>query len=199
METMDSVKASSNYYNLSRDIHIFDIPKTQGELSPQNIIKYIEGSSQEHYEPTEQSVSKGSVFFLKKQTNKNLDEFVNQILKYFKKAQLNIIQESPCKVLSSDLSKLGFWAVRIKSGGSMEPHYHPKGLLSGVIYLDVDKDKSGNFIVGSSPSAMEDNDNEKVIQISTMRLIVFPSYYFHKTKFNLSDKNRFSMSFDLTS
>jgi hypothetical protein len=46
----------------------------------------------------------------------------------------------------------------------MEPHYHPKGLLSGVIYLDVDKDKSGNFIIGSSPSAMEDNDNEKVIQ-----------------------------------
>jgi hypothetical protein len=199
METIDSVKTSSNYYNLRRDIHIFDIPKTQVELSPQNIIKYIEGSSKEHFEPTEQSVSKGSVFFLKKQINKNLDEFVNQVLKYFRKAQLSIIHNSPCKVLSSDLSKVSFWAVKIKSGGSMEPHYHPKGLLSGVIYLDVDKDKSGNFIIGSSPSAMEDNDNEKVIQISNMRLIIFPSYYFHRTKFNLSNKNRFSMSFDLTS
>ena len=28
METIDSVKTSSNYYNLTRDIHIFDIPKT---------------------------------------------------------------------------------------------------------------------------------------------------------------------------
>jgi len=199
METIDSVKTSSNYYNLTRDIHIFDIPKTQGELSPQNIIKYIEGSSKEHYEPTEQSVLKGSVFFLKKQINKNLDEFVNQVLKYFRKAQLSIIQDSPCKVLSSDLSRLSFWAVKIKSGGSMEAHYHPKGLLSGVIYLDVDKDKSGNFVIGSSPSAMEDNDNEEVIQISNMRLIIFPSYYFHKTKFNLSNKNRFSISFDLLS
>ena len=81
----------------------------------------------------------------------------------------------------------------------MEPHYHPKGLLSGVIYLDVDKDKSGNFVIGSSPSAMEDNDNEEVIQISNMRLIIFPSYYFHKTKFNFSNKNRFSISFDLSS
>ena len=81
----------------------------------------------------------------------------------------------------------------------MEPHYHPKGLLSGVIYLDVDKDKSGNFVIGSSPSAMEDNDNEEVIQISNMRLIIFLSYYFHQTKFNFSNKNRFSISFDLSS
>ena len=61
------------------------------------------------------------------------------------------------------------------------------------------KDRSGNFILGSSPYEIEGNDNEKVIEIKNMRLIVFPSYYFHKTKINLGKKNRFSMSFDLTS
>ena len=198
METFDSVEASSNYFNLNRDINVFDIPKTQGIFSPQNIIKYIEDSSQEHYEPSEQSITNGSVFYLKKQRNKNLDEFVNQILRYFKKAQLNIIKESPCEILSSDLSKLAFWAVKIKSGGNMKPHFHPLGLLSGVLYLDVE-DRSGNFILGSSPYEIEGNDNEKVIEIKNMRLIVFPSYYFHKTKINLGKKNRFSMSFDLTS
>ena len=197
LETIDSVKANSNYFDLKRDIHIFDIPITKGNLSPENIIKYIEDSSQENYEPENQSVSKGSVFFLRKRINKSLDEFVNQILKYFKKAQLNIAKESPYKALSSALSKLDFWAVKLKSGGNMEPHFHPKGLLSGVIYLDVEN-KSGNFIIGSSPSATTFNKNEKVIQVKTMRLIIFPSYYFHKTKFNLASKNRFSMSFDLT-
>ena len=175
METFDSVEASSNYFNLNRDINVFDIPKTQGIFSPQNIIKYIEDSSQEHYEPSEQSITNGSVFYLKKQRNKNLDEFVNQILRYFKKAQLNIIKESPCEILSSDLSKLAFWAVKIKSGGNMKPHFHPLGLLSGVLYLDVE-DRSGNFILGSSPYEIEGNDNEKVIEIKNMRLIVFPSY-----------------------
>ena len=197
LETIDSVKANSNYFDLKRDLHIFDIPANKGNLSPTNIIKYIEDSSQENFEPDEQSVSKGSVFFLSKKINKNLDEFVSQILKYFKKAQLNITKESPYKALSSDLSKLSFWAVKLKSGGNMEPHFHPKGLLSGVIYLDAE-DKSGNFIIGSSPSATEYTKNEKVIQVKTMRLIVFPSYYFHKTEFNLTSKNRFSMSFDLT-
>lgn len=197
METIDSVKATSNYFDLKRDIHIFDVPITKGDLSPENIIKYIEDSSQENYEPENQSVSKGSVFFLRKKINKNLDEFVNQILKYFKKAQFNIAKESPCNALSSNLSKLAFWAVRLKSGGSMEPHFHPKGLLSGVIYLDAES-KSGNFIIGSSPSATKFYKNEKVIQVKTMRLIIFPSYYFHKTKFNLTSKNRFSMSFDLS-
>ena len=199
METFDSVQASSNYFDLNRDISVFDIPKTRDIFSPLNIIKYIEDSAKEQYEPPEQSISNGSVFYLKKQNNKNLDKFVNQILRYFKKAQLNIIKDSPCEVLSSDLSKLAFWAVKIKSGGSMKPHFHPKGFLSGVLYLDVDGDTSGNFILGSSPNEIEGNDKEKVIEVKNMRLIVFPSYYFHKTKFNLSDKNRFSMSFDLTS
>ena len=81
----------------------------------------------------------------------------------------------------------------------MKPHFHPKGFLSGVLYLDVDGDTSGNFILGSSPNEIKGNDKERVIEVKNMRLIVFPSYYFHKTKFNLSDKNRFSMSFDLTS
>tara|TARA_Y100000992_G_C21215193_1_gene467517 strand:+ start:201 stop:1082 length:882 start_codon:yes stop_codon:yes gene_type:complete len=197
METIDSVKATSNYFNLKRDIHIFDVPITKEDLSPENIIKYIEDSFQENYEPENQSVSKGSVFFLRKKINKNLDEFVNQILKYFKKAQFNIAKESPYNASSSNLSKLAFWAVRLKSGGSMEPHFHPKGKLSGVIYLDAEN-KSGNFIIGSSPSATKFYKNEKVIQVKTMRLIIFPSYYFHKTKFNLTSKNRFSMSFDLS-
>ncbi len=198
METLGSVEASSNYYNLDRDIHIFDINIKNDNLSSNNIIKYIEESSQENYEPDEQSVSKGSVYFLSKKTHKYLDEFINEILNYFEKARLSIEKESPYKALKCDLSKLAFWAVKIKSGGNMEPHFHPKGCLSGVIYLDVDKNRSGDFIVGCSPSAIKNNENEKVVQVQNMRLIIFPSYYFHRTKFNLTAKNRFSMSFDLT-
>ena len=93
METFDSIQASSNYFDLNRDISVFDIPKTRDVFSPLNIIKYIEDSAQEHYEPPEQSISNGSVFYLKKQNNKNLGEFVDQILRYFKKAQQNIIKE----------------------------------------------------------------------------------------------------------
>ena len=77
LETLSAVDSDTNYFDLNRDLIVHDLGSN---FSTKKIISIIKNSSQEHFEPKDQSVKKGSVFFLKKNIDPYLDIFIDEVL-----------------------------------------------------------------------------------------------------------------------
>lgn len=194
LETIKGVNPVTEYFNLERDLITHELnPK----FCTKRIISIIEKSSIPHFEPSDQSVNKGSVFFLKKNIDPYLDMFLDEVFALFQISKNQLLTETMYTNLSNSLSKMSLWAVKINPSGSMSSHFHPKGILSGVTYLDVGN-SSGSFVIGSPPSGIRDETSEKTVKIQPLKLITFPSYYYHKTLVHKSETMRFSMSFDIS-
>jgi hypothetical protein len=93
------------------------------------------------------------------------------------------------------------WAVQLSSGGFQSPHIHPDGWLSGVYYS-----QTPNFGKDSEQGTLEfginDSNNEfmPLVKIAPRNglLLIFPSYYRHRTHPFSSEKQRISLSFDIS-
>ena len=92
------------------------------------------------------------------------------------------------------------WAVRLNSGGHQTAHIHSSGWISGVYYTSLPKlNKTLN------EGALEfgvDYPKDKFKSLYTVQpeegtLILFPSYYMHKTVPFESKKQRICISFDV--
>jgi uncharacterized protein (TIGR02466 family) len=100
--------------------------------------------------------------------------------------------------------KLTAWGVSLQSGGYQLPHVHPRGLLSGVYYVQMPPP-------GSSPNAgalrfrrdlpwlprPEGGSKPRVVLPRAGTLIVFPSYFWHDTVPFESETPRISIAFDM--
>ena len=100
-------------------------------------------------------------------------------------------------------SQLIGWVIIMQNSGSLMPHMHKEGWVSGSLYLNMPKNRSNNEgnIKFSLDGGDYPNDNknypEKIIDIKRGDLVMFPSSLFHSTiPFN-SDENRISFAFDL--
>ena len=71
------------------------------------------------------------------------------------------------------------WLVSMKNGGKLKAHMHDLGWLSGSIYVNVPpklQTDSGNLVV-----CIDENENEKSIDVITGSLCLFPSSLIHCT------------------
>ena len=87
-------------------------------------------------------------------------------------------------------------------------HDHPYSLISGVFYIDVNKDSGdimfhnpqqpGLYDKGLTSVSERNTFNSKIWRVSPTKnlLLLFPSWLFHSVEPNLSKKNRISMSFN---
>ena len=91
----------------------------------------------------------------------------------------------------------------MQNRGSLSPHMHKEGWVSGSLYLNMPAKRSndeGNIRFsldgGDYPN---DNKNypEKIIDIKRGDLVMFPSSLFHSTIPFESKENRVSFAFDL--
>lgn len=100
------------------------------------------------------------------------------------------------------------WATVLDSGGYQDPHVHPSGWLSGVYYVQVperadlaNKDQAGWIEFG----AWDRRFGKKATnarQIRALRpeeglLLLFPSYFWHRTLPFSSREQRISYAFDV--
>ena len=97
------------------------------------------------------------------------------------------------------------WCVKHKPHDYSHTHYHKGSLISGVYYIDVPKNsgdlvfqKTGSY-VNIFPSAINiecNDDDVKVINVKEGDIYLFPSHLMHKVNKNLSNNDRYCLSFD---
>lgn len=103
-------------------------------------------------------------------------------------------------------TKLNCWSVVMNSQGHQLSHIHPSGWLSGVYYPrlpdvidDDDPDHEGWIEFGRTTdnySGKRDPDT-RMIKPQEGLIVLFPSYFYHRTIPFESDQLRFSIAFDI--
>jgi len=95
------------------------------------------------------------------------------------------------------------WLVSMKSGGKIKPHMHEDGWLSGSIYINIPpklKTDSGNLVVciDDKEKTKETKINtQKIIDVVTGSLCLFPASLHHYTIPFESEEERIVLAFDV--
>ena len=116
---------------------------------------------------------------------------------YFKDSEEGFIKKWPAEY------SLKAWLINMKSGGKLRPHMHENGWISGSIYINVPPKltpDSGNLVV-----CIDDQDylvdgrtsNEKIIDVTTGSLCLFPASLLHYTIPFESEEERIVLAFDV--
>ena len=116
---------------------------------------------------------------------------------YFKDSEEGFIKNWP-----PDYS-LNAWLISMKNEGSLRPHMHENGWISGSIYINVptkSKIDSGNLVVciGDEEYVTSKNKNpKKSIDVITGSLCIFPASLIHYTIPFESEDERIVLAFDV--
>ena len=96
--------------------------------------------------------------------------------------------------------RLYAWATVLDSGGYQDPHNHPSGVLSGVYYVQLpDTGEPGAIEFGrpAAPFTAPSEPDVKLIRPETGKVVLFPSFYWHRTIPFPGEGRRISIAFDL--
>ena len=104
-------------------------------------------------------------------------------------------------------TRLTAWGVVMGQQGHQAPHIHPTGWLSAVYYArlpaavaaSTGAGSQGCIEFGRPPDAFRCDDRHPVRLIRPQEgmLVVFPSYFFHRTIPYEAEEARISVAFDL--
>lgn len=98
-----------------------------------------------------------------------------------------------------DRYKLHGWLIYMSAGGSLAPHIHETGWLSGAVYIKVPKkadSNEGNFVVCLDDDIIRE-DQRKIIDVNSRDIVLFPASLMHYTIPFSSTKARLVLAFDL--
>lgn len=127
--------------------------------------------------PEDQSIRNG--------TQINLSSCNNKLVRSFLRSFGNSIKDlvkTPCVYA-------GVWSIRMSSGGYHVPHTHPKGWMSGVVYIEIPDNTSGLLQIGTQL--------ERTIIPEVGKVVLFPSWLPHGTTEYKFPKPRLTIAFDL--
>ena len=96
------------------------------------------------------------------------------------------------------------WGTVLDAGGHQAPHQHPLGFVSGVYYLSLPADmqaagsQAGWLEFGCLPARLASQvaPPTRAIEPATDRLVIFPSFFWHRTLPFTSAETRISIAFD---
>ena len=116
---------------------------------------------------------------------------------YFKDSEEGFIKKWPAEY------SLKAWLISMKSGGKLRPHMHENGWISGSIYINVPP--KSNTDSGSLVVCIDDQDylvngktqHEKIIDVNTGSMGLFPASLLHYTIPFESDEERIVLAFDV--
>ena len=140
----------------------------------------------------------GDLFSQKNDLVKEIkDIIILEVKKYqthFKDSKEGLIKSWP-----TDFNIKG-WLINMKSGGKLKPHMHEQGWLSGSVYINVPpkiKTDSGNLVVCIDEEENNSKNTQKIIDVVTGSLCLFPSSLHHYTIPFDSNENRIVLAFDV--
>jgi len=96
--------------------------------------------------------------------------------------------------------RLYAWATVLDSGGYQDPHNHPSGILSGVYYVQLQGEgEAGSIEFGRPPPRFSGSSipDVKLIRPQTGLMVLFPSFFWHRTVPFQGTGKRISIAFDL--
>lgn len=103
--------------------------------------------------------------------------------------------------------RLNLWATVLRQGGHQRPHIHPRGWISGVYYAQVPEvaptaiPGAGHLELGRPERILPLPPRPLLRQVEARpgRLVLFPSYLFHRTIpfLGRDERPRISLAFDL--
>ena len=100
---------------------------------------------------------------------------------------------------------LNGWIVSMKSGGTINPHIHENGWMSGSIYINVPESKGehdGSLVVCIDENVIGSKDQkfnaaQNILDVKTGSLCLFPSSLIHYTLPFTSPEDRIVLAFDV--
>ncbi len=114
-------------------------------------------------------------------------------------------QSHPWTAIIPDQWDIKLWGNLQQSGGHELPHCHPRAMISGVVYIQIPQvieegsDHAGWISIGEADESYLNTrpDWSVDIQPAVGKLLLFPSYFFHKTYPFHSDTARISVPVDI--
>ena len=95
------------------------------------------------------------------------------------------------------------WVNRLKSQGYLHSHIHPTGWISGVYYVSLppesgDEKNAGCIEFGRAPFFYPEGDQGQIKVVTPVEgtLVLFPSYFYHRTVPFCSSSERITLAFD---
>jgi len=113
--------------------------------------------------------------------------------------------DHPVMAYAADTWTLRAWGVLLGAGGHQMPHLHPLAWLSGVYYARLPDDmqvagpQAGWLEFGLPPERLvvKSPAEPRAVEPREGRLVLFPSYFYHRTQPFESDRSRISIAFDV--
>jgi hypothetical protein len=102
--------------------------------------------------------------------------------------------------------RLHGWATVLDSGGYQQPHIHPGGWLSGVYYprlpgisANAPGNRAGWLVFGEASSGFHSKSEHPTYSLAPEEglMVLFPSYFHHRTEPFAGSSARISLAFDL--
>ena len=111
----------------------------------------------------------------------------------------------PAMAWATEHWTLRVWATVLGAGGVQLPHIHPLGWLSGVYYVQVpsglaaERGDAGALEFGQLPALVSHTQEpeRRIVAPAPGRLVIFPSYFHHRTLPFASGEQRISIAFDV--
>ena len=100
----------------------------------------------------------------------------------------------------STAGRLDAWATVLDRGGYQDSHNHPSGVLSGVYYVQLPENGDSGAIEFGRPAPPFTSPSEPEVMLIRPQpglLVLFPSFFWHRTIPFQSDGKRISIAFDL--
>jgi uncharacterized protein (TIGR02466 family) len=115
------------------------------------------------------------------------------------------LENHPVMLPAAKQWQLRTWGTIIHAGGGQSPHLHPLGWLSAVYYAALPKDMpaegkcAGWLEFGQPPERFHCRINPTVTPVEPRqgRLVIFPSWFWHRTLPFASPDPRISIAFDV--
>ncbi len=147
----------------------------------------------EYYQPKHNDITKTS-FLLNDNRLCRIKHFLNERMKNYIE---NIVE------IENEFTMTQSWSTITKKGANHHGHTHPNSIFSLVFYVSSEGEKSGNlkFEYESRLNEKWDfsysiknynsfNSSGLTYTVKTGDIIIFPSWLFHKTTENTTDKDR---------
>lgn len=135
----------------------------------------------------------------------HLEELIKEhVMNYLNTMPANLPDHPMLQLQGKEINHIKAWAVLLENSGYETPHCHPDGFISGVYYPKIpavidDKGQQGWIEFGEPYSAyhVQKSFSKHAIQPEEGAIVLFPSYFWHKTIPFEGDATRISIAFDI--
>jgi tetratricopeptide (TPR) repeat protein len=133
-----------------------------------------------------------------------LRNLIANAVRHYREKILERADHPWCSHLPSDDNlNISGWVTQLQNQGYQNGHIHPTGWISGVYYVSLPPEfggekQAGCIEFGRTPSFYPDGDQGeiRVVEPSEGTLVLFPSYFYHRTIPFESEHQRITIAFD---